>query len=161
LLTATQGLTGHIHTNGSGGAPAGSYLRIAQAQVTGWIGSAGNTSGNSGAPVFQRNNVGRIGTDPPFLGALANITVFRYAVQLDMNAGVRSVTWDIPLSGLGQRNTATGEREVWWYASMNESAGSIRGTPVVFPASIAPAPSSMALIVAAAIAARRRRRTPT
>src|SRR5262249_46288709 len=41
-------LTGFVHAGGDGGAPPGRWLRIAQHQVTSWIGGTGNTSGGSG-----------------------------------------------------------------------------------------------------------------
>jgi len=46
------------------------------------------------------------------------------------------MTIDVPLNGFGNRNTNTGEREVFWFLDMNETLGTARGTPRVHPATI-------------------------
>src|SRR5436190_5477976 len=76
-LNLTTQLTGHIHTDGSGGAPPGTWLRIAQRQVTGWIGGQGNTSGGSGINLAQLGNVGRTTSDPAFNSQTVNVAVFK------------------------------------------------------------------------------------
>jgi len=63
-----------------------------------------------------------------------------------------------PDQGFGNRNSSTGEREVYWFASMNEATGSIVGTAVVNEAaiSIIPGPSSLGLLGIGALTVRRR-----
>jgi hypothetical protein len=157
--SSAQRLFGHVHINGSGGAPAGSnFLRVAQAQVTSWIGGAGNTSGGSGVNIKQLNNIGRTASDPAFNGQTTGVHVFRYAVQLDTALGLRPMMFDAPLQGFGNLNTTTGQREVYWYADMNEASGSIREVPTIIPAFISvPGPSTLALAGLCGHAVRRRR----
>jgi hypothetical protein len=158
---ATNFLRGHVHTGGSGGAPAGSWLRIAQNHVTSWIGGTGNTTGGSGVPISQLSNVGRVAADPPFSEQLQNIVVFRMGLDLDdNNTDVRELVVDAPLDGFGNRNSTTGEREVYWFASMTEVTGSIRGTAIVDSVTIrvVPAPASLALLGLGGLAVARRRR---
>ena len=81
-LSSTSFLKGHTHTGGSGGAPAGDWLRIAQAQITNWIGGAGNTSGGSGVGIAQLSDVGRTSNDPAFNGSIQNVQVFKFGITL-------------------------------------------------------------------------------
>jgi hypothetical protein len=160
-ISITQRLTGHVHLNGGNGAPAGNWLRIAQLQITSWMGGAGNTTGAGGIPLSQPANIGRTNEGPPFVPDLVAVTVFRYAVALDtttFRAG--PVVCDIPANGFGNLNTSTGEREVWWYANRNEASGSIRGTAVVVPAVIVPTPPGTLLLTCGILAWSRRRRSP-
>ncbi len=160
-LSATSFLRGHTHTAGSGGAPAGSWLRIAQNQVTSWIGGTGNTTGGSGVPISQLSEVGRTTADPAFNSQLQNIVVFRMGLDLaDGNTDLRNLVVDSPTAGFGNRNSTTGDREVYWFASTTEATGSIRGTAVVdsVTISIVPAPASLALLGLGGLAAARRRR---
>src|SRR2546423_14507373 len=121
--------------NNSVGQPAGGWLRIAQRQVTAWIGGAGNTSGGSGVNIAQLANVGRTASDPAFSSQLTDIHVFRFAFTLDAHTAVPyGMTIDLPLNAFGNRNSTTGEREVDWWGDMNELSGSIRGTAEGFPA---------------------------
>jgi hypothetical protein len=149
---------GHIHTDGSGGAPPGGWMRIATLAATGWIGAAGNTSGGAGVTMSQLNDVGRTPSDPPFSSSLS-VSVFRFGMHLDFTNGVRAMTFDIPLEGFGNLNTSTGEREVHWWASMNEPTPSIRGTAEVLPAFIVvPGPASFVLVFCVPFACLRSRR---
>jgi uncharacterized protein (TIGR03382 family) len=158
-LTTTSALKGHVHTGGSGGAPAGSWLRIAQTQVTGWIGGTGNTTGGSGVPIAQLSNVGRTTADPAFNDQLANVVVFQFAITLSNDGAARTLNVDAPVDGFGNRNTA-GVREIYWWASLAESTGSIRGGAVVDGAAInvIPTPASMALLGLGGLMIGRRRR---
>jgi hypothetical protein len=159
--TSAQRLFGHVHINGSGGAPAGSnFLRIAQAQVTNWIGGAGNTSGGSGVNIRQLSNIGRTASDPAFNSTTTNVRVFRFAVNIDTAVQPRVLGVDAPLAGFGNLNTTTGGREVYWYADLNEASGSIREVPTVANGSISiiPAPASLALLGLGGLAVSRRRR---
>jgi hypothetical protein len=142
--------------NNSVGQPAGSWLRIAQRQVTAWIGGVGNTSGGSGVNIAQLANVGRTSSDPAFNSQLTNIHVFRFGFTLD--AGGLDQIIDLPAAGFGNRNSTTGEREVYWFADMNEASGSIRGAALVVPGVIhIPGPGGATLLGLGALARRRRR----
>jgi hypothetical protein len=161
--SSAQRLFGHVHQNGSGGAPPGGFLRIAQAQVTSWIGGTANTSGGSGVNIKQLSNIGRTASDPAFNGNVTSVHVFRYAVQLDTSAirggsGLLGVRFDAPASGFGNLNTTTGQREVYWYANLNEASGSIREVPTVIPGIIAPSPGAIAVIGLGMMGVARRRR---
>jgi uncharacterized protein (TIGR03382 family) len=158
-LTSTNAIRGFFHTNPNGDNV--NYLRIAQTQITSWIGGAGNTTGGSGVPLAQLANVGRTTLDPAFNGSLANIYVFKFGFTTD--AGVtaeRNMVIDAPLAGFGNRNTTTGDREVYWWGDMNENTGSIRGTALVTTATahIVPTPASLALLGLGGLAIGRRRR---
>lgn len=145
-ISSTSQLQGHVHANGSGGAPAGGWLRIAMASTTGWIGTSGNTAGSAGVNCSQLSNVGRTSSDPAFNPSLS-VDVFRFGMFLDFSQGVRPMVFDIPLDGFGHFNASTGQREVHWWGSMNESSASIRGTVAVVPGLIVvPAPWSMVLL---------------
>ncbi len=158
-LSATSFLRGHTHPGGAGGAPAGSWLRIAQSQVTAWIGGTGNTTGGSGVPISQLNTVGRSSADPAFNDQLQNIVVFRMGIDLSESpTNFDPIVIDSPIEGFGNRNAATGEREVYWFASMTEATGSIRGTAIVEPVSLVlPTPASLVVGLVGLVAVRRRR----
>jgi uncharacterized protein (TIGR03382 family) len=144
--------------NNSVGQPAGSWLRIAQRQVTAWFGGAGNTSGGSGVPIAQLSNVGRTTADPAFVGSLTDVHVFRFGFTVSAGALLDMVV-DAPLEGFGNRDSTTGNREVYWFDNMNENTGSIRGTAVVVPGIVhVPTPASLALLGLGGLAMGRRRR---
>ena len=156
-LSSTSFLKGHTHTGGSGGAPAGDWLRIAQAQITNWIGGAGNTSGGSGVGIAQLSDVGRTSNDPAFNGSIQNVQVFKFGITLGDSALTRTV--DAPAAGFGNFNSTLQQREIYWWATMAESTGSIRGTALVNPATITiPTPASLALLGMGGLAITRRRR---
>jgi PEP-CTERM putative exosortase interaction domain len=161
-LSSSNALFGHVHTNGAGGAPAGSWLRIAQRQITSWIGGTGNTSGGSGVPVAQLASVGRVPADPPFAEGLV-VNVFRFGLQIDTSTGERTLLVDAPLDGFGNRSSITGEREIYWWSveGYNGVSGDVRGTPEVVTGAInvvIPAPASLALLGLGGLCVARRRR---
>jgi uncharacterized protein (TIGR03382 family) len=157
---SSSAIRGFFHTNPNNDGI--NYLRIAQAQVTSWIGGVGNTTGGSGVNIAQLANVGRTTSDPAFNPSIANVYVFKFGVSLDAaNTTDRTLTVDSPLAGFGNRNTTTGDREVYWWGDMNEASGSIRGTANVTTAGIhvlVPTPASLALLGLGGLAVGRRRR---
>lgn len=156
-LSSTAFLKGHTHSAGSGGAPAGDWLRIAQAQVTSWIGGAGNTTGGSGVGIAQLSDVGRQPVDPPFNGTIQNVQIFKFGITLGDRPDTRTI--DSPTAGFGNFNSTNQQREVYWWATMAESTGSIRGTAQVNTATITiPTPASLALLGMGGLAITRRRR---
>jgi len=155
-LAASSAIRGFFHTNPN--SDGINYLRIAQTQVTGWIGGTGNTTGGSGVPIAQLANVGRGTGDPAFNPSLQNVYVFKFGVTLG-SGHTADLTVSSPLEGFGNRNSTTGDREVYWWADMNENTGSIRGTAAVTGAIIhVPTPASLALLGLGGLAIGRRRR---
>jgi uncharacterized protein (TIGR03382 family) len=157
--SSSSAIRGFFHTNPNGDNV--NFLRIAQAQVTSWIGGAGNTTGGSGVNIAQLSNVGRTTSDPAFNGQLANVYVFKFGVVLDAAATAeRVLTVDAPAGGFGNRNSTTGDREIYWWGDMNEASGSIRGTANVATVGIhvVPTPASLALLGLGGLAVGRRRR---
>jgi hypothetical protein len=146
--------------NNSGGQPAGGWLRIAQRQVTNWIGGAGNTSGGSGVNLAQLANVGRTASDPAFNPSIQNVHVFRFGFTLDSSTVRPDLIVDAPAAGFGNRDSTTGERQVFWWADLNEASGSIRGAAAVIPGvvHVVPSPASLALLGLGGLAIGRRRR---
>lgn len=160
-IASTSALRGHIHSGGSAGAPAGTWLRIAQNQVTGWMGFTGNTTGGSGVGIAQLNDVGRVPTDPAFNGQLSGVELFRFGITLDAADDDRpDLIVDAPALGFGNRNATTGEREFYWFGSMTEATGQVRGTAIVTTGTInvVPAPASLALLGLGGLCVARRRR---
>jgi hypothetical protein len=157
--SSTSAIHGFFHTNPNGDNI--NYLRIAQLQVTSWIGGAGNTTGGSGVPISQLSDVGRTSSDPAFNGSLQNVYVFKWGVTLDTHAARPSpMTVDAPAAGFGNRNSTTGDREIYWFTTTAEATGSTRGTAVVTPGIVnfVPSPASLALLGLGGLAVGRRRR---
>lgn len=154
--TSTSAISGFFHTNPNGDGI--NYLRIAQHQVTSWIGGVGNTSGGSGVNIAQLSNVGRTTSDPAFNSSLSNVYVFKFGITLGAGHTANLVV-DSPTNAFGNLNSSTGDREVYWWGDMNEATGSIRGTPVITDATIiVPTPASLALLGLGGLAVGRRRR---
>lgn len=159
--TATSGtnaIKGHFHTGGVGGAPAGgNWLRIAQGTVTSWIGGTGNTSGNSGVPISQNNQVTQ---GASYNTNLENVLVFQFGFTLSSDTALRSLVIDVPTAGFGNRNSTTGEREMYWFATGSETTGQIRGAALSSSATVnvVPTPASIALLGLGGLIVGRRRR---
>jgi uncharacterized protein (TIGR03382 family) len=160
ITSTANRLFGHVHSAGSGGAPAGTWLRIAQAQVTSWVGGAGNTTGGSGVNLAQLANVGRTASDPAFNSSILAVSLFRFGIVISSDAGQdRTLTIDAPLAGFGNRSTATGERECYWWGDLNASSGDVRGVAVIDGATIVvPTPATLALLGLGGLVVGRRRR---
>ena len=153
-MTSSTFLRGHTNlVNGT------NYLRIAQAQVTNWIGGLGNTSGGSGGNNLQLGNIGRTTQDPPFNPATTNVVVFKFGITLSpSDVSVRTMLADLPIDGIYRGNNGTPHVE--WYRSLTEVTGSLHEPPTITPASIfvnVPAPAALGLVVPGLALARRRR----
>jgi len=157
-LSATNFMRGHVHANPDGS--GATYLRIAQNQVTSWIGGAGNTTGGSGVLIGQLNDVGRTTAEPAFVNSLQNILVFKMGITLSAVDARPDLILTAPADGFGNRNSTNGDREIYWFSNMTESTGQIRGTATVTGATIhvVPAPASLALLGLGGLAVARRRR---
>jgi hypothetical protein len=153
---ASDHLMGHVNTH------AGvTYLRIAQATITSWIGDPGNTSGGSGINMRQFNDIGRSTGDPAFSPATSNIVIFKFGITLAPgNPSVRTMVADAPINGIWD---SPGNPYVGWWQSMMEIIPSGLDRPTIIPAQIfvnVPAPGPLSLLAAALFAVRRRRATP-
>lgn len=168
-LNASQAIKAFTHVGGSGGAPIGTWIRIAQAQVTSWIGGTGNTAGSGGVRVTQFNDVGRSASEPAFNPGLS-VDVFRFGMDVTPTQpdAFDPVVLDAPLDGIGNRvtsvnpsfpNSAVGDREVYWWGAMDEAAASVRGTCEVhqgFIVAIPSPPTLVPLMLACGLGRRRR-----
>jgi hypothetical protein len=157
-LSSTSALHGFFHTNPNNDGI--NYLRIAQAQTTAWLGGAGNTTGGGGVPLAQLSDVGRTSSDPAFNGSLTNIYVFKFGIQLTIALTVRDLVIDSPPIPGSDFPTLNPSREVYWYATMAEATGSVRGEFTVNTATIhtVPTPSATVIGVLGLAAIDRRRR---
>jgi hypothetical protein len=160
---SSSAIRGFFHTNPNGDNV--NYLRIAQAQVTSWIGGTGNSTGGSGVPISQLSDVGRTTIDPPFAGGVSQIYVFKWGATLDTSSAARAtadMTVDAPAAGFGNRNSTSGDREIYWYQSTAEATGGIRGTATITTGLVdfvpVPSPASLALLGLGGLAVGRRRR---
>jgi hypothetical protein len=154
--SSTSALRGFFHANPYGDGVG--YLRIAQSQVTSWIGGPGNTTGGSGVPISQLSEVGRTTNDPPYNTELSNVYVLKLGIVFSQTSQPHTLVIDAPADGFGNRNTATGEREVYWF-----DPGIIdfeaRGTADVHSATISnvPGPGSIVALTGFMFARRRGR----
>lgn len=165
--STAQSYVVHQHTAGSGGAPAGSFYRIARNDVTRWVGtgattgtsSANNFSGSGGVATVQKL-AGRVAADPAISFELAP-EILRLAIDVrGVGAGQEhTIGVEAPIDGMS-RNTTTGAREASWIRDQSDTSGAIKGSVVVDGASIRiiPAPGSLALLGLGGLVAGRRRR---
>jgi uncharacterized protein (TIGR03382 family) len=157
----------HSHTASSGGAPAGSFLRIARNDVTRWVGTGATTgtaavnnfNGAGGVVVGQKQTPTQ--SDPARVAGTSNLMLM--VLAMDVGAVTPGNTWQIlaqaPTDGMS-RNTTTGAREASWYANTTELSPSIKAAVVVNQGeiNIIPAPGSLALLGLGGLAVGRRRR---
>jgi hypothetical protein len=156
LYTTINFIRGHFHTSNFGGAPAGSWLRIAQSQVTSWLGQQGNTTGGGGVVVSQLSNVGRTSADPAFQPGTQSVEVFKFGFVVGDQAA-RLMRVDVAVAGFGDE--PSGKVAARWYLNLNETSGSEQGEVLLTGAviEVVPAPGAAILLLAAPIVARRRR----
>ncbi|MCX5690236.1 MAG: hypothetical protein NTV94_10730 [Planctomycetota bacterium] len=159
----------HRHTNGSGDAPAGSYLRIARNDVTRWMGTGvttgtaavNNFNGAGGIATVQKG-AGQVGTlDPAFRSGITDIAIFQLALNLANRAPgeTSEIGISAPLEGTS-RDSTTGARRGTWYSSTTDNFGSIAGDLVVTGAVVhlVPTPAAISLLFSAGLVASTRRR---
>ncbi len=152
------------------------YLRIAQAGNTAWIGQAGNTSGGSGVNCAQLYVGGRTSSDPDFWGNMVthdipddpphrvpawdvrrqNVELFRFAFTLDSSSAGRDMVVDAPVAG--QQVTTTGVRYLGFFSNPTLSTPSFRPQVVVQTGMVHVVPAPGALVVLAGLMVGRRRR---
>lgn len=156
------------HTGGSGGAPAGNFLRIARNDVTRWMGT-GPTTG--AAAVNNFNGAGGVacvqkavpipGVDPARVDSLTDNVIWQIALTVGgVGQGVTHVIDVIaPTDGMS-RNTDTGAREASWFRGPGDNSGGTKGAVTVDPAAITitPAPGALALLGLGGLVVGRRRR---
>jgi uncharacterized protein (TIGR03382 family) len=132
FLDGANAITSFVHVNPPADQtgrtyPAGTYLRIAQANVPDWFNASTNNSGGSGVNAAQLFTVGRTTSDPQFWGvgdmnydpgdpangvnptyAFAanthterrqNIQLFRFGIDLSTDPAARDMLVDAPIAG--------------------------------------------------------------
>lgn len=159
------------HSGGSGGAPAGNWLRIARNDITRWMGT-GPTSGTSAVNNFNgaggvacvQKSPGNVNptVDPPFQAGITDIAIFQIALTVGgVGQGeTHVISLGAPTDGMS-RNGTTGAREAAWFSSLTgDNSGSTKGAVEVDGASITitPAPGALALLGLGGLVAGRRRR---
>ncbi len=112
----------HVH-NGTGGAPAGRYLRIAHNDVTRWIGTgptigtgAANNFNGAGGVVAMQKPVGlRFPEDPPFHYGTQNVVVFQIGLDIAPTLPGQQLDFsvDVPLLAIS-RDVTTSVSNVGW-----------------------------------------------
>ncbi len=156
------------HAGGSGGAPAGNYLRISRNDITRWPGTgpttgttAVNNFNGAGGVACVQKAVPTPGVDPDRREGINDIVIFQIALTV---GGVgQGETHDIdvtaPTDGMS-RNTVTGAREASWFRGPGDNSGAVKGAVEVDGAAIriTPAPGALALLGLGGLVAGRRRR---
>jgi uncharacterized protein (TIGR03382 family) len=181
FLTGTSALTGFVHVNPDG--TGTTYLRIAQASNTNWIGGAGNTSGGSGVNCAQLYIGGRTSTDPDFWGNTdsvfddvtgwnptprvpandirrSNVELFRFAFTLDNTTPARDMIVDAPVAGQQLSPGTAGIRYLGYFASPSNASPTFLQAVVVQTGTVhvVPTPASLALLGLGGLVVGRRRR---
>jgi len=136
------------------------YLRISQTQTTSFPGGTGNSTGNAGVQIAQLSNVGRTVLDPDFQTGSTNVVGFKFGFTIAPGTvNFRSLDVNIPLAGIGNREPGIGG-QVYWFSTLTEATGQIRGGVTVDGATvnIIPAPAALALLGLGGLVGGRRRR---
>lgn len=147
------------------------YLRIAQANITNWIGvgatsgsaAANNWSGGGGVSIAQISNPNRLSTDPVFNANTSNVVVFKFGIRVPVGNFPGTITISTPAEGIGRVTSAGslyGTQNARWFASASEVSSSLVGGVEVVDGTIAilPAPGAVGVFGVAVLAALRRRR---
>ncbi|MDX2132255.1 MAG: PEP-CTERM sorting domain-containing protein [Planctomycetota bacterium] len=165
--TTSTFLRGHVQ-NVSGG----TFLRIARADVTNFIGvgassgagAANNTNGGGGVSIAQ-GNIGpaRPTNFPPAVLGTSGLVVFKYGFTLSSDTALRTITVTTPAQGFGRSTAASnyGADNTRWFSSSSDSTpGSIVTSPFAVDAviNVVPTPASMALLGLGGLMVARRRR---
>lgn len=168
--SGTQSYEAIAHAGGSGGAPAGTYLRIARNDITRWMGTGATTgaaavnnfNGAGGVACVQKGaGLVNPAVDPPFNGSITDVVIMQLALTVGGVGQGESHIIDViaPTDGMS-RNSTTGAREASWFDSLFDNSGRTKGTVEVSPASITitPAPGALALLGLGGLVVGRRRR---
>lgn len=146
-----------------------SYLRVAQASATNWVGTgpttgsdaANNFNGVLGLAMGQRPPTISGQIDPTFVVATTDVEVVRLAVRLNA-LGERTLVVDAPIAGFSPGSVESDLRGVAWYTSLQSSGapGSLTwGSVSVSTATIrVPTTGTLALLGLGGVLAGRRRR---
>jgi hypothetical protein len=150
--TTSTFLKGHLNSH-----QGVSYLRVAQAHKTSWVGGAGNTTGGGGVYCFQPHlDYATANPEiPAFNTNITNIVVFKFGITLSADADPRILVVNAAEDGLPSNfNTI-----LKWFATSGEPLGTIRGDATYVPATIqvVPAPGGLLALLGLSAAARRRR----
>jgi hypothetical protein len=167
-------LTAFTHVNGAGGAPPGSWLRIAGASATSWPIADGDPWTTSdglrvirGVPATQHQYLVSGLPHPYFVAGTQDIVLLRQAVTLSSDAGARSLeisTGEWSMLRAGAAGSSDNRRYMTWFDSAVSFSSSYRSAVEFTSAAIhvippIPAPGAIAVCAGGAlILARKRRR---
>lgn len=163
-------LRGYIHTNP--GTLTGTFLRIARADVTNWIGvgattgagAVNNVNGNGGVNIGQGTiGAGRPANAPPQNNNLQNLVVFKFSFTLSGATDLRSLVVSTPRGGLSTETSASlwGQPGTRWFSAADQTApGQYRSDVAVLDGTVnvIPTPASLALLGLGGLMVARRRR---
>jgi hypothetical protein len=160
------GLTGHRHSGGSAGAPAGDYIRMAGSFNTNWYPSSipnGTVALNNQIlwGVVSDNNTA---TSTWYTSGTQNIVLFRQAFIMSSDSdGTRFITFSSEAATLQRAGGGSGTDDTrfmtWALAGEGGSTASVRVGVEYVPAFIfIPSPGVCGLAIAGACVALRRRR---
>jgi hypothetical protein len=186
FLDGANAIRGWEHTNPNGDGI--NYLRIAQSNVSNWIGGAGNTDGLSGVNCAQLFLNGRTTSDPDFWGNTdtsfdstfgwsatgrnpandyrrQNVELFRFAITLDSSTTLRTLTVDAPLGGQQYNSSVSGSGRYMGFFTQTAASADPNVKSALTSANITdgfinvvPTPASLALLGLGGLVAGRRRR---
>ncbi|CAG1005012.1 hypothetical protein PHYC_03190 [Phycisphaerales bacterium] len=169
--TTSNFYRGHFHENPNG--TGRTYLRIARADVTNWIGigassgsgAANNTSGAGGVTIAQGTlGAGRPTNLPPQNNSLSNLIVFKFGFVIDPDSGPRDLTIAAPIGPYD--NPVIGphtfrQPDTRWYNAPDQTAPGLHRTDVLSldaMVHIAPTPPALAASLVCIVLATRRSR---